>query len=644
MLSTYRRDIDGLRAVAVSLVILYHYKFAAFSGGFVGVDVFFVITGFVISGILMRHLAEGRFSFFDFTARRIKRLLPAFLVVSFVSFLLISPFYMDEDYYIFSKSWLFALVGYSNFYFLDEFAKYFSSDAEVLTLLHTWSLGIEMQFYVIWPLLLWGLWRYIKTQAGISGFIVLLISAFGFSVYQTHTSPNAAYFLLPARLFELLLGAGLAIYGEHLPRLNRTVSEILSSAGLSFIIFSAMVLETGDLFPGYNALLPTLGTVMIIYSGMFDHRGLVSKVLSTRGLVFIGALSYSIYLWHWPPVALMNYQLIELTLFNQILLIGFTLLAAWATYTFVEARLRYRPWGLKASFLNLVLVPALMIWGVQATIRIADDISFRIPEKNRELYRIMNQQNADDIFDACFDGDNIAFDKSEACLTGKKTADGEPTAILVGDSHGTSMVGFLEELSKSTDLYTLIVTKASTPFILGKHTQEALRKDKKVARNKALQDYLSQGKPKTVFVSAWWHSYLNDERYQLYFMDMLGWLKELGHTVVFLEDVPTLPSTSYAYCALKNRTNCSIPYEDAEKQMENFYRFRANAMKRFPDVIWINPRQAMCNERRCETILEGIPLYRDDNHLNYIGSKVLGKAYLKQYENPLEALGPSKKS
>ncbi len=639
----YRPDIDGLRAVAVALVLLYHYKFSAISGGFVGVDVFFVITGFVITGLLMKTLAEGRFNFIEFSAKRIKRLLPALVVVAFISFLMISPFYMDEDYYIFSKAWVFALVGYSNFYFLDEFAKYFSSDAEIITLLHTWSLAIEMQFYLIWPLVLMLFHKQLKRPAAAVVFVVVWALALALSVYNTHNHPEAAYFLLRGRLFELLLGAGLAMFADRLPKLNKAASEGLSLLGLVMIVGSALVLSAEDAFPGYNALYPTVGTALIIYAGMYDHQSLLQRILSTRGFVFIGALSYSIYLWHWPPVALMNYQLIDLTLPNQLMLIVFTLVASWLTYTFVEKKLRYKPWGLKKSFLSLILLPTFIAWSAQATIRIADDISFRISEKNLALYKIINQQNANDLFDPCFDGDNAAFDQSEKCLLGNKTADGKPNAILVGDSHATSLAGFVETLTKDTDFYTLLVTKASTPFILAEDTPEALGRQKKTIRNQALEEYLSQ-EPMTVFVSSWWTSYLNNEKFQTYFMDTVEWLKGKGHTVVMLEDVPTLPSSSYAYCALKSKQFCSISASDAEKEQANFYRFKEAASARFPDLTWINPRQVMCGEEVCETVMDGIPLYRDDNHLNYIGSKLLGEAYLEQYGNPLEVLSEPEKS
>ena len=634
----YRKDIDGLRAIAAALVLLYHFKFSLISGGYIGVDIFFVITGFVMSNLLLKQFTTGTFSFIDFYNKRIKRLIPAFLFVSFVTFFLISPIYMDEEYYSFSKSWLFSLVGYSNIYYMQEFAKYFAPDAETQPLLHTWSLSVEFQYYLIWPPLLFIAYKFLNKKAAIWLFLAIWAVAFGYSVYRVETTPDAAYYLLTTRLFELLLGAGLAMFGNHLPRVDKIVANILMLFGLVMIFASAMLLTKSDPFPSYNALWPVLGTGLIIYSGLNDNNFALGKVLGSRPMVYLGALSYSIYLWHWPLVAILNYQLIELTLINQLLLMAASLIMGWVSYTFVESRLRYTTWSLKKTLVILILLPAIVIWAVQATIRIADDISFRIPESKRELYKIINQQNAGDIFDACFDGDAANFDTSAQCRLGAAVAyNGKPDAVLLGDSHATSMAGFIEELSKDRGITTLQVTKASTPFITAEDSQEGLGDNRKILRNKALQDYLT-GQSTTVFLSGWWTSYLGNNNFPRYLKNITAWLLEYGHNVVFIEDAPRLPSVSFAYCLLKNQPDCSLPRSEVEQEQQNFYRFKHHLSTRYPQVQWINPRDAMCNEQRCETVLEQTPLYRDDHHLNYAGSKILGQKYLQQFGNPLSSM------
>ncbi len=638
----YRADIDGLRAIAAALVLLYHFQFSGVSGGYVGVDVFFVITGFVMSNLLLKQFAAGSFSFGEFYNARIKRLIPAFLLVSFVTFFLISPLFMDAEYYKYSKSWLFSLIGYSNIYYIQEFAKYFAPDAETQPLLHTWSLAVEFQYYLIWPPLLFLVHILfgkdaLKKTAAPWIFLGVWIAAFAYSVYRTETTPDAAYYLLTTRLYELLLGAGLALFGDRLPRTNRVVSNLISILGLTLIIGSALTLTKSDLFPGYNALWPVIGTGLMIYAGLSENDWQAGKLLGCRPLVYLGALSYSVYLWHWPPVAILNYQLIELTLVNQLLLIAASLVMGWVSYTFIESRIRYKNWSLKKTFLLVMLLPAIVIWLIQATIRIADDISFRIPENRRELYKIINQQNAGDIFDPCFDGDSLNFDTSERCLLGVKSSQARPDALLIGDSHGTSMAGFIEELSKDIGISTLLVTKASTPFITADDMLEATGDNRKVLRSQALQDYLEQA-PTTVFLSSWWTSYMADGHYQRYMENITDWLIEHGHQVVFIEDAPGLPSTSFAYCLLKNLPDCSLPREEVEQEQVNFYRLKQRLSTKYPQIHWINPRNAMCDEQRCETVLNQTPLYRDSHHLNHAGSKILGQKYLEQYPNPLKQL------
>ncbi|HBL88468.1 MAG TPA: hypothetical protein DD399_17325 [Alcanivorax sp.] len=228
----YRPDIEGLRALAVLLVIVYHFEFPGISGGFIGVDVFFVISGFVITGLLTRQMDQGGFRFGDFYARRIRRLVPAFLLVSTVTFLIISPFYIGDDYYIFAKSWLASLMGISNLYYFTELSQYFAPETRSLSLLHTWSLAVEEQFYLLWPAATLWAWRSGRLTRSPLVFLALLIAALLLSVYLAHTHPKAALYLPPARLFEFMLGAGVALYGHRLPALGPRQAEALAVAGV----------------------------------------------------------------------------------------------------------------------------------------------------------------------------------------------------------------------------------------------------------------------------------------------------------------------------------------------------------------------------------------------------------------------------
>ncbi|MCK0155117.1 acyltransferase [Alcanivorax sp. S6407] len=634
----YRADIEGLRALAVILVILYHFEVPGITGGFIGVDVFFVISGFVITQLLQRAFAKGTFSFKDFYARRIRRLVPLFLLVSTVTFLMISPFYIGEAYYIFAKSWLSSLIGISNLYYFSELTQYFAPETRSLSLLHTWSLAVEEQLYLIWPLTLYLAYRFGKGGAGRWPFKITLVATFALSVYMANQWPAAAYYLLPARLFEFMLGTGVALFATQLPRLNRPVAELLSVAGLAMVIATALLISKHDVFPGWNALWPTLGTAMVIYAGLHQPATFSARLLSLPVMVFFGGISYSMYLWHWPPVALMHYQLLELTALNRIALMVAVVLVSWLSYRFVENRFRHRPWSLKKSFWILVFTPLLIIWAIQSTIRIADDLSFRIPEERRELYKIIANNNPADLYKRCFKGDPVAFNQSKACLFGEASADGQPNSMLIGDSHGIAQIGFVEQLIEGKGYSMLMVTRASTPFLPTALAEQIQAVDPtQVARNRALSEYLSQ-RPMTVFLGAWWNSYLRSPVFEDAFVDTISWLEDKGHKVIVLEDVPELPSSSYAECLLKSMKDCTVSAVEVENELENFYRFKRTVSQQHPDVIWVNPRKVLCDEARCQTILNGIPLYRDESHLNNVGAIEIGKEYLKRFENPLPDL------
>ena len=632
---SYRADIEGLRALAVILVILYHFEVPGITGGFIGVDVFFVISGFVITQLLERAFEKGSFRFREFYARRIRRLVPVFLLVSTVTFLMISPFYIGDAYYIFAKSWIASLVGLSNIYYFDELTQYFAPATQSLSLLHTWSLAVEEQFYLIWPLALYLAYRFGKGRNGHWPFRITLVLTFALSVYMAANWPAAAYYLLPARLFEFMLGTGVALFSRQLPALNRPTAEVLAGLGLAMIVATGLLLTKHDHFPGYNALWPTLGTAMVIYAGLHQSTTLTARLLSLPVMVFLGGLSYSLYLWHWPPVALLHYQLIELTWPIRLGLMALVVLLSWLSFRFVENRYRHRPWSFRKSFMVFIFVPLLIIWAIQSTIRIADDLSFRIPEERRELYRIIANNNPADLYKRCFKGDPVAFNQGKACLFGAQPENGQPNAMLIGDSHAIAQIGFVEQLIQDTDYSLLMVTRASTPFLPAHIAKEVQAADPtQVARNQALSDYLSE-RPMTVFVGAWWSAYLENDAFQAHFLDTIGWLKDQGHTVIMLEDVPELPSTDFAECLLKNMDDCSISAAKVKEDLQNFYRFREAAKQRFPDVQWINPRKVLCDDQRCQTVLNGIPLYRDESHLNHVGAIEIGKEYLERFGNPL---------
>ena len=298
----YRPDIDGLRAVAVLLVFAYHLDTFATGnisawGGFIGVDVFFVISGFLISSVILRELDRSTFSLREFYQRRIRRIFPPLIAMMLVTTLAGCYYMLPSQLFALAKSLLAATFSVSNFYFLST-AGYFANNA-TKPLLHTWSLAVEEQFYILFPLFLLLLKRFFPRR--LKAAIVLVAAAsFLVSVWTVHTSPTAAFYLPATRAWELLFGAMLSV--DLFPPVHSTVGRnLLSAVGLLAILVCGFTYTSRVPFPGAAALVPCLGAAFIIAAGQ-TGTSLVGRLLSLKPVVFIGLISYSLYLWHWPII------------------------------------------------------------------------------------------------------------------------------------------------------------------------------------------------------------------------------------------------------------------------------------------------------------------------------------------------------
>ncbi len=368
----YRRDIDGLRAIAVLLVIFYHIWGASVPAGFVGVDVFFVISGYLISSHLVAELEAGTFSLQTFYLRRIRRILPAFTVVlavvAFVGYFILLP----EDLLSVAQSMLAATLSVSNVYFWKFInVGYFSTNAAALPLLHTWSLGIEEQFYLVWPLTLFllfiGLKKFNSLNKGYLLFVTVFLAGTSYFLYYHFRAHEGLVFYLPmTRAFELLSGAGLAIAWNKSQLPSRIVGNLLSIIGLVSIIYTANYLSPAD-FPSAYSLLPCLGAVLLIYSGKAGDI-LINQFLSSRWLAFIGLISYSLYLWHWPIIAYVNYLRLEIEPYIGLLILLVSLFFSYLSWKYVEQpfRTKYK-FGLGLSVFYFLIVPVILISALSTT-------------------------------------------------------------------------------------------------------------------------------------------------------------------------------------------------------------------------------------------------------------------------------------
>jgi len=341
----YRPEIDGLRAIAVASVILFHAGFAVFSGGFVGDDVFFVISGFLITSIIVEELKAGPFSLLRFYERRARRILPALFVVMAAcvpfAYSLLSP----DDLKDFAQSLAAIALFCSNVLFWGE-SGYFDTQAELKPLLHTWSLAVEEQFYVVYPLLLLAAWR-LGRNCLLAMIGVISVVSLCTSVVEVRDYPTAAFYLLPSRAWQLLVGAITAFATGQWKRVadrspsGRLAGEAVGWGGLAMILTALFTFDERTPFPGLNAALPTLGTALVLLAA--TERTQVGRVLAWRPLVGLGLISYSAYLWHQPLFAFTKHALLaDLPTGLAIVLCALTLVLAMLSWRYIEQPFRDR--------------------------------------------------------------------------------------------------------------------------------------------------------------------------------------------------------------------------------------------------------------------------------------------------------------
>lgn len=332
---SYKPELDGLRAIAVLSVILYHAGFSFLPGGFVGVDIFFVLSGFLITSILIAELDKGKFSFSAFYERRIRRLLPPLIPVLLATWLFAFNLFEQSHFFDTIKSLLATLAISANWYFFSSVG-YFDGPGETTPLLHMWSLGIEEQFYLIFPLLLLLCFKAKRNPLHLS--ICLLAASFAYSTYLIlNDKIDLAFYGSFGRFWELLVGSALAC--ARLPKPIRTINaDILEISGITLIITAVLLYSPGITFPGPSALVPTLGTALLI-AGCGEGR-IISPILKSKPLVWIGLISYGLYLWHWPIIVFFRAINPIASAYAMLAAISTTFLVAAISYYWLEQPIR----------------------------------------------------------------------------------------------------------------------------------------------------------------------------------------------------------------------------------------------------------------------------------------------------------------
>lgn len=454
----YRRDIDGLRALAIVPVVLFHFGFPGFSGGFVGVDVFFVISGFLITSIIWRERQAGTFGFVDFWTRRARRILPSLFVM--LAAVLVAGWFLltPDDYQELGRSLRYQAFFGSNFFFMRGHG-YFAPAEAVQPLLHTWSLAVEEQFYLLFPLLLVLLSSRLRRWRRVLA--ILALASFVLCQWALQRHAQAAFYMLPMRAWELLLGALLAVAPAATRRWPQALHEGVAALGLGAIGLAVLTYDAHTPFPGAAAALPTLGAAASIWANT-GRSTLAGRLLGTRVLVGIGLISYAWYLWHWPLIVFANYWSFERLGFIQrggLLLASLAL--GYASWRWVEGPMRRRQWlaGQRPLLLAALLGMVLFTLAGQA-LRSAQGVPSRLSAQALQ-YAAAGSWNAGQM-DCLYD--RHALDAASLCRFGPERA---PQVLVWGDSHAAALTPAVRERARQADVAMALAGHSACPPIDG---------------------------------------------------------------------------------------------------------------------------------------------------------------------------------
>jgi peptidoglycan/LPS O-acetylase OafA/YrhL len=655
----YRPDIDGLRAIAVLSVVAYHAFPSWLTGGFIGVDVFFVISGYLISTIIFENLDKGTFSFSEFYSSRIRRIFPALLLVLIACFAFGWFALLADEYKQLGKHIAAGASFISNFILWNEVG-YFDNSAKTKPLLHLWSLGIEVQFYIVWPLLLWFFWKRKFNLLIIT--VIVALTTFILNLKGVEQDIVATFYSPLTRFWELLSGCLLAwftlymkdafantkskivlllyriLYSERQEGDGKTLANALSFVGLFLLLYGFLRINNELSFPGNWALMPVLGTLLIITAG---SKAWVNRtILSNKVAVWFGLISFPLYLWHWPLLSFVRVVEGEVLSSIRIVAVLLSIVLAWLTYLFVERPLRL---GKQSKAKVTALLMLAFTFGYIGFITYSKDgISSRNSIKRFELL-------------------NSQF-KYNLPLGRPETAN----IMLIGDSHAAHLAtGLKLYLDDLTADYTY---PGCIPFFNVDRFDSRFTPETCIKKLAETLSFLEKSKRfKSVIMSSMGPVYLEGtafngqgiervtglgvnlsnrpdviDKYKVYEIGMRETLTRMfkaNKKVLFVIDVPELgfnPRTCFVtrpiVISSKIRMPCAVARSDYDLRSSKFKDMIYSIAKDFPELIVYDPTNDFCDTNYCYATNDGIPLYNDFDHLNGYGSHFLIQKMTLQLE------------
>ncbi len=636
----YRAEIDGLRAIAVIPVILFHAGLHTFSGGFVGVDVFFVISSYLITTIILSEKDKNCFSIVNFYERRARRILPAIFFVIALSLPFAYFLLLPEDLKDFSQSLMSIALFSSNILFWQE-TGYWGTENELKPMLHTWSLAVEEQYYVVFPLLLAALGRFRQVLL-LPLLLALIALSFVASIILTEKAPSANFFLLPTRAWELGIGAIIAyVCLYHSSNINKTIKPIIaqlfSIVGLFLIALSVFGFNESTPFPGIYALVPTLGTALIILCA--SPKNAVGKLLSSRVLVGIGLISYSAYLWHQPLFAFArHYSLKGLSINVYLALSMLSLVLAYLTWKYVEVPFRSRARVKRQKVFLFAVIGTSLLLLIGTAGHITFGFTTKPNESTEKFFEAKNRLAPNTGLNEECEG---TFTLTSKCRTGNK-----PIVVLWGDSYAMHLAGAIQ--FPSQDIGMIQFTKSTCGPFLGiapfnaKYSQTWAQSC--ITFNKKVAEWLKNNRTvKHVVMASPFEKYLDEGNSLLFengnvvrankqkaleaFQSTLAFIERLGIKPIIVAPPPS-DGSNLGRCLVKaSHRNlplsvCDYKVEEIAKKKVQAYEFLSELETQYK-VIRLD--DYLCKENRCITSLNNKWLYRDSGHLSKEGSHALGK-------------------
>lgn len=628
----YRPEIDSLRAIAVVTVVLYHFDIGPLPGGFIGVDVFYVISGYLITQIIWREIEQGTFTFAGFYERRVRRIAPALLVLLLATLLVAAFLFLPTDLKLLGQSSVATVIFSSNIYF-SATAGYFTSVAGLSPLLHMWTLAVEEQFYIVLPLVLLLVRRRAPThvQAALGA---IALASFAACVWMQGIRPTSSFFLLQYRGWELMVGALLGVGAVPAIR-DQALRELAAAAGVAMILGTSILLESEKGFPGWIASVPVLGAALFIHAGE-SGTSLAARLLGWKPILYIGLISYSLYLWHWPVAVFTRYanQLAPLG-DEKYLLVAISLALAAASYHLVELPVRTRAWfGTRRALFNAFLLGSLLVAGLGAVAMLSRGLPQRV---SAEVAAVDAERDPEIPHLDCVTRNR---ERAVPCPIG--VADGRaPTVALWGDSFALAWAPAFDRFLEQRGQAGVYLGRAACPPLVGvvNPTRPRCR-----PFNDNVVEYLGANPElRAVILLAAWNQYAPpDGIHQL--QDLAGkqgnvaifgpalartieQLRALGKQVWLLGPTPDAPADMPLHLAIALRSGTPVPLPTPTAAHRERSQHFVTALASLPAELaplYSDPALWLCDADACRYAgADGLPLYRDTGHLSVRGAQSL---------------------